>query len=153
MKKTTKILSVSVIVCLLLSLVLLTACGNDEPEKTNTGKRYANQDNTVTIDVDLTTLSSTMVYAKVYDMTVTNPKQYLGKTVKAKGPYSPNGSYHYVVIADATACCQQGIEFIWNGHSSYPKKNEEIEIVGIYRSYNEGSETYYYIDVTELKDV
>ena len=39
------------------------------------------------IDVDLTALSSTMVYSEVYNM-MTSPEDYIGKTVKMKGMYS-----------------------------------------------------------------
>jgi hypothetical protein len=46
------------------------------------------------VDVDLTQLSNTMVYAEVYNM-MANPLDYLGKTVKATGPY-------YATYYDAT---------------------------------------------------
>ena len=39
------------------------------------------------IDVDLTKLSSTMVYSEVYNMLYT-PDDYIGKTVKMKGAFA-----------------------------------------------------------------
>lgn len=40
------------------------------------------------VDVDLTVLSSTMVYSEVYNMLYNDPAHYLGKTVKARGGFS-----------------------------------------------------------------
>lgn len=39
------------------------------------------------IDVDLTALSSTMVYSEVYNI-ITNPEDYIGKTVKMHGQFT-----------------------------------------------------------------
>lgn len=108
------------------------------------------------VDVDLTVLSSTMVYSEVYNMMV-NPDVYLGKTIKVIGPYyagqlvyGTEKYYHFVVISDATACCQNGIEFIWDDNShvypdEYPKDNTVIEITGVFSSYEESGNTYYYL--------
>ena len=110
-------------------------------------------------DVDLTVLSSTMVYAEVYNI-MTNPDNYLGKTIKAKGLYysvyyeETDAHYHFVLIADAASCCTQGFEFIWNGShvypGDYPEEQAEIEITGVFDSYDELGNTYYYLSVDEL---
>ena len=85
------------------------------------------------IDIDLTALSSTMVYSEVYNMMVT-PENYIGKTVKMRGqleiaqPLDADGNpdpqriYFSCVIADATACCAQGIEFVLAGEHKYPAR-------------------------------
>ncbi|MEA4934097.1 MAG: hypothetical protein VB071_11060 [Lawsonibacter sp.] len=114
------------------------------------------------VDVDLTALSSTMVYAEVYNM-MTNPDAYMGKTIKMSGQYTSTyledtkKNYFFVVISDATACCQQGIEFIWNGEHSYPKDYPEdesnIEVTGVFGSYQEKDQTYYYLAVDEIKQL
>ena len=63
-------------------------------------------------DIDLTALSSTMVYSEVYNM-MTAPSDYIGKNVKMKGAFSyyqdPNtgNEYYACIIQDATACCAQ----------------------------------------------
>nr|MCR5716177.1 hypothetical protein [Lachnospiraceae bacterium] len=68
------------------------------------------------VDVDLTTLSSTMVYSEVYNMMV-SPDAYVGKTIRMSGLMSifldeATEKYYYAcIIQDATACCAQGIEF------------------------------------------
>lgn len=114
------------------------------------------------VDVDLTKLSSTMVFSEVYNMMV-SPDQYMGKTVKAEGVFQvfqdpdTKKNYYAVVIADATACCQQGLEFIWNGDHAYPddypEEESEIEITGVFQSYQEDSSTYYYLLVNDVKPV
>jgi len=111
------------------------------------------------IDVDLTTLSSTMIYAEVNNI-ITNPEDYIGKTIRMSGPYYvsfydiTNLYYHYVIIEDATACCSQGLEFIWSGDHSYPddypKEQTKIEVVGVYGSYEELEITYYYLAVDDI---
>lgn len=112
-------------------------------------------------EIDLTTTNSTMTYAIVSDM-VTNPEDYVGKTVKASGTfYAIQGDevdtiYYYVGIADALACCQQGLEFIWDdgGHAfpdEYPELESQIKVTGVYGKYDELGQTYYYIDVSTLE--
>jgi hypothetical protein len=111
------------------------------------------------VDVDLTALSRTMVYAEVYNILI-NPESYMGKTIKMKGPYNALYSgkdgrpYHFVVIEDAAACCQQGLEFIWNGEHTYPddypKDQAKIEVTGVFDSYDELDSTFYYLAVDNI---
>ena len=99
------------------------------------------------VDVDLTTISSSMVYSVVYDM-VYNPDPYLGKTVKMQGLFTTiydeenNKRYYACVIQDATACCSQGIEFVLKDERVYPEEypeiGEEITVIGTFDSYDEG---------------
>lgn len=112
-------------------------------------------------DIDLTKLSSTMVFSEVYNMMI-SPEEYVGKTIKAEGIFqvfqdSDNSNFYALVIADATACCQQGLELIWDGDPAYPddypKENSEIEITGVYQSYIEDGNTYYYVQVNDVKAV
>ncbi len=112
-------------------------------------------------DIDLTKLSSTMVFSEVYNMMI-SPEEYVGKTMKAEGIFqvyqdSNNRNFYALVIADATACCQQGLELIWDGDHTYPddypKENSEIEITGVYQSYMEEGNTYYYVLVNDVKAV
>ena len=77
------------------------------------------------IDVDLTQLSSTMVYSEVYNM-MSRPNDYVGKVVKMSGGFSyyydqSAGAYYFAcLISDATACCSQGMEFVRKGEFTYP---------------------------------
>ena len=97
------------------------------------------------VDVDLTKMSATMVYSEVYNMMVV-PDDYLGKTVRMSGQfqvYEGEGRNYYVVlIADATACCQQGMEFVLAGDYSwpddYPAAGTEVTVTGVFDTYYEG---------------
>ncbi|NCC17134.1 MAG: hypothetical protein EOM28_12540 [Clostridia bacterium] len=110
------------------------------------------------IDVDLTQLSSTMMYSEVYNMLGT-PEDYVGKTIKMSGQLAvyiaPNQKYYYaVMIADATACCQQGLEFILKVDSEnpedYPKAGTEVTVVGQFQTYQEEDLTYCHLVDAEL---
>lgn len=111
------------------------------------------------IDYDFTTMGSDMVYATVYQMMI-NPNEYVGKTVKMSGSYYANyfeptdKYYHYVIIQDATACCEQGLEFVWDDGShvypdEYPKEETEVEVIGVFETYTEEGDDYLYC---RLKD-
>ena len=106
------------------------------------------------IDVDLTQLSSTIVYSEVYAM-ATEPEQYFGKTVKMEGLFATqeyNGARLYAcIVQDATACCAQGLEFEMEEElvypDDYPEPGAEITVVGTFDSYKEeaGGNTYLYL--------
>ena len=71
----------------------------------------------MSVDIDLTAMDGDMVYATVYQMIYGDPEAYVGKTFKAAGTLTvatsnvTNLYYPYVLIKDALACCQQGVEF------------------------------------------
>lgn len=96
--------------------------------------------------IDLTTMNSTMVYSQVYDM-VSNPNDYKGKTIKAKGTcgiYTDNNTgktYYSVVIQDALGCCSQGLEFVLKS-GNYPNRGKTIIIEGTFGTYKEGNNTF-----------
>ncbi len=104
------------------------------------------------IDVDLTQLSSTMVYSEVFTIMM-KPESYIGKTMKMRGLYSyfhdamTDKDYSACVIQDATACCAQGIEFVltddYKYPEDYPEIDEEITVTGVFDSYQEGEYTFY----------
>lgn len=104
------------------------------------------------VDFDLTDMSSDMVYATVYDM-VSNPSSYEGKVVRMGGPFyhtfydETSQDYYFVVIQDATACCAQGLEFVWGDGThawpqDYPKEETEVVVTGVFQTYKEGKSTY-----------
>jgi len=99
------------------------------------------------VDIDLTLMGSDMVYATVYQF-MYDPFSYEGKTVRIKGNYypsyyEPTGQYYqYAVIQDATACCSQGMEFVWDDGShvypdEYPAEGTEIVVTGTFETYKE----------------
>ena len=99
-------------------------------------------------DVDLTRMSSTMVYAKVFNM-LTQPEQYEGKTVRMRGnfdvfEYEENDTAHRTfacIIQDATACCAQGMVFALKGNPAYPQdypeRFAEITVTGTFHQEEE----------------
>ncbi len=103
--------------------------------------------------IDLTKLSSAMVYGQVYDM-MGSPDNYLGKQVRMSGTFSvfegKKKNYYACVVADATACCQQGIEFELEGEydypDDYPELGEEITVVGTFNTYVEDGANYFFLD-------
>ena len=108
-------------------------------------------------DVDLTTLSSTMVYSVVSQM-VYSPEEFLGQTVKMRGTFAiyegEARNYYACLVSDATACCANGIEFERAGEHSYPEDypepGEEITVVGTFETYEEDGFTYIQLGDAEM---
>lgn len=107
--------------------------------------------------IDLTQLSSTMVYSEVYNM-MASPEDYLGKTVIMEGAFdvyeTPERNYYACLIADASACCAQGIEFDLTGDPQYPEDFPElystIRVIGTFESYQENGGRYYQLGDASL---
>lgn len=125
----------------------------EEPEQTQTSADG--------VDVDLTVLSSTMVYSEVYNMLYFYPEDYYGKNVKMTGQFNV---YQWVdesgivadmpvayacIISDATACCAEGVEFVLEGDytypDDYPELGAEITVIGEFQSYEENGMTWYHL--------
>ena len=88
------------------------------------------------IDYDLTNMSSTMIYAEVFNMLI-EPEKYENKRVKMKGFFTiynegSKDEVYSVIVPDATACCQQGIEFFYDFKDNIPVANSEITVTGIF---------------------
>ena len=125
------------------------------PEESEQLQSYAGK-----VDVDLTVLSSTMVYSEVYNMLYNDPAHYLGKTVKARGTFSiyqlvtdgvlqPDPVSYACIISDATACCAEGMEFVLKDDlaypDDYPELGAEITVIGEFQSYEENGMTWYHL--------
>ena len=113
-----------------LETLPLETGATEQPETTPTA------DTAESALVDLTALSSTMVYAEVFAM-MSSPEDYVGKTVKMQGIFSKGqlyaagslndgGTVFACVIQDATACCAQGIPFELAGDHTYPQDYPEL---------------------------
>ena len=93
------------------------------------------------VDIDLSRMSSTMVFTMVYKM-VTEPENFVGKRIKMKGAFSSykdeetGRRFFGCVIKDALACCSQGLAFETakprKYPSEYPSEGTDITIVGIF---------------------
>ena len=106
------------------------------------------------IDVDLNNLNANVVYAQVFQM-MTEPDKFIGKRIRMSGQFNvyaaqegnPSGvtEYYAIIIADAQACCQQGIEFIWPGHTypdGFPEVKSNASVTGIFEVYEENGKKY-----------
>ncbi|MBR6704315.1 MAG: hypothetical protein IKI82_02695 [Lachnospiraceae bacterium] len=133
---------------LLLAMVLmLCACGSEQlPEG---------------VDVDLSRMSGTVVYGKVYDM-VNNGKNYQDKIVRMQGAMSTIDvkekgkvvdTLYSCVIFDAAGCCSQGIEFgLADQNAAYPAIGTEITVEGRWDWYQlYGLDRYRLLDAKVIK--
>ena len=137
---------------LILSMLLISSCG----QKTASFDTFSVSSSDLShIDVDLTELSSTMVYSEVYNI-MSSPEDYIGKTMKVRGMYyswySDDGtvSYPACVIQDATACCQQGIEFVLDS-GDYPEEGDEVTVIGTFDSYVDKTDNLVYYHLVSAK--
>ena len=93
------------------------------------------------VDVDLTKMSGTVVYAMVYQM-VTEPMKFKGKRIKMAGVFSSyyddetDQRFYGCVISDALACCSQGLAFELakprKFPDEYPDEGSKITIKGVF---------------------
>ena len=141
----------AVILALCLCILFLCAGCAQETEKPAAESAAAEP---VTVDLDLTVLSSTVVYAQVYNL-MYDPSPYLGKILRISGWYSvyvdPQTGmvYHACVIPDATACCTQGLEFVWGGDHPYPddymEEGTTVTVTGRLEMYAENGANYLHL--------
>ncbi len=152
------------IITFFVIVIITTGCQDKRPNKDITKEEDIKSQEQVepkdvkesdSIDVNLTSMSSTMIYAEVFQMMM-QPELYIDKVIRVKGHYfssyyePKNQYYHYVLIKDASACCSQGLEFIWEDGShcapdEYPKGEAEVEVTGVFEVYyEEGDSTPYY---------
>ena len=156
MRKTAFLLS------LLLCAASMFSCGSAETSDTSETSLASSeaQQPEAGVDYDLTTMSSTMIFSTVSNM-ILYPDVYEGKMVKLEGNFSV---YHdeagdkYIfaaIVPDATACCQQGIEFVLDGDykypDDYPEEGQSITIKGSFNSYDEYGFKYVQLLNAEMK--
>lgn len=144
------------IIAILLAFVLalsFVACSKNSDKNENTNAKATTETTETTTeaksaDLDLTELSSTVVYSEVYNMLIT-PDDYKGKIIKMKGQFNQYTDeetgkiYNAVIIPDATACCQQGLEFELSDKTNPNfKQDTEITVVGTFDTYSDGEFLY-----------
>ena len=137
-----------VIIIGMVMVLSLMGCGK---ATTSDGKK---------IDIDLSTMSSTMVYSKVYEI-MSKPDVFEGKRVKMRGLFNyykeeqTGNELFACVIQDATACCAQGIEFELKGDykypDDYPELEREITLVGVMGTTEADGNVYPVLKDAEIK--
>ena len=106
------------------------------------------------IDIDLNNLNANVVYSQVFLM-MTEPDKFIGKRIRMSGQFNVYAAqegnpssvteYYAIIIADAQACCQQGIEFVWPGHTypeGFPEVKSNASVTGIFEVYEENGKKY-----------
>ena len=111
------------------------------------------------VDVDLTSLSKTMVYSQVYNM-MFYPENFIGKTIRMEGIYTEyfdqatGKRYLACFIMDATQCCSQGVEFELTSDYSYPDdyptEGDTVVVQGVFDVYEEEGAEYCTLRNSEL---
>ncbi len=144
-------------VLLLVLLLVLCACGSGAADAdVGDGSAASDAVGTAAVDLDLTQLSSTMVYSEVYNI-MTRPEDYVGRTIRLEGQslsayYEPTKTTYYsIVVQDATACCAQGIEYVLSDGQSYPADGGDATVVGRFEAYDEEGTVWYHLADASLE--
>ncbi|MBQ8161513.1 MAG: hypothetical protein IJ083_12325 [Clostridia bacterium] len=144
------ILVLALVLCAALAISLAMATGDNAVQET---------EEALVPDLDLSVLSGTVVYSQVYNL-MYEPESYLGKVIKISGLYSSFEDaergvvYHACIIPDATACCTQGIEFVWAGDHVWPDEYKEdgtgVVVTGTLAMYEEDGYDFLHLVDSEV---
>lgn len=99
------------------------------------------------VDLDMSKDSAELVFATLFQFGA-DPDSYVGKRMLMSGTYHAlfddrtGKYYHYCLVTDLTACCVQGIEFVWDDGThvypdEYPQENAPILVEGTFETYRE----------------
>lgn len=122
----------------------------------------AEAETTRKVDIDLSRMNSVMFTGELNQMYM-NMDAYIGKVIRMSGVYNAYAGfdeqgnvnrdliYHVCEIADATACCVQGVEFILAEGAAYPEPGAWITIVGTFGVYEEYGYLYFHLTDTLLE--
>ena len=134
-----------------------TVAENSPDRKESTSTASSNPSK---IDLDLTKMSATMIYSTMFDMLVM-PEDYIEKNIKVSGWFETytdpqtGEMYYAVVVPDATACCQQGLEFVWLGKHTYPDDfptpGDDITVTGVYKLIENDGISYNYLEASSVE--
>ena len=89
----------------------------------------------IVCDLDLTSMSTTMIFAQVNDF-YTNGENYVDKIIKIKGLYIEDyreeidTTYKMLIVSDVTGCCVIGVDVVLPDNMSYPSPGTFIALVG-----------------------
>jgi hypothetical protein len=138
----------------------VTSSSVQETNQVHEEVKTQSKSNKEKIDFDLTKMSATMIYSTIFDMLIM-PEEYVDKNIKLKGWFetytNPETAeiFYAVVVPDATACCQQGLEFVWLGDHSYPADfpdtGADITVTGRYKLMENEGITYNYLEATSIE--
>ena len=116
---------------------------------------------TAKVDYDLSNMNFTMISSFFFQMLI-EPETYENKIFKIKGKFQSFENeedpaalpYFSVIMNDVTMCCQEGIDFQWQGEhnwpADYPEQDQEITIIGKYIVTETDGFTYNYILASDI---
>ncbi len=139
-------------VLFLVLMIVGTSSCSDSKDKGNVVSTVTEttSETTETIDIDLSSLSSTMAYSQLTDM-LNNTNKYLWKKVKIKGSfgvYEPGdgNNFYACLLYDTSACCSLALEFIPSENMKYPDDfpavGDEITVEGEFTTYEDAGTIY-----------
>ena len=100
--------------------------------------------------VDLSEMSSTMVFAELYNVSM-YPDAYAGKTLKMRGQFTSiyieeeDTRYYACYVMDETGCCMQGFEFVSDDLTfpdDYPEEGAYFTVTGTITLYEKDGQLY-----------
>ena len=151
----------------LLIILLFSSCTKSKQKQqeqqisttdTNTKTEQVSIQN---IDYDLSNMNFTMISSFFFQMLI-EPETYENKIFKIKGKFQSFENeedptalpYFSVIMNDVTMCCQEGIDFQWQGEhnwpADYPEQDQEITIIGKYIVTETDGFTYNYILASDI---
>ena len=149
----------------LIILLLLTSCTKKPQAEVTPAPVEAESSAPVAItpkvDYDLSNMNFTMISGFFFEMLI-DPETYENKTFKIKGKFQSFDNeedptalpYFSVIMNDVTMCCQEGIDFVWQGEhnwpADYPQQDQEITIIGKYIVTETDGITYNYILASDI---
>ncbi len=107
------------------------------------------------VNFDFTQMSSTLVYAQVYDF-ITNANDYVDKSFRVQGQFQSatldDGSeICFIVVNDATGCCPQGIEVRLSEGAEKPENGSIVLVDTVAGSYEYGDMYYGYMQIESME--
>ena len=148
-------------IILVLLLFLFSSCKNQKPQTQAVIEPESPAPVATKIDYDLSNYNFTMISSFFFQMLI-EPETYENKTFKIKGKFQTFDNeedptalpYFSVIMNDATMCCQEGIDFVWQGDhnwpADYPDQDQEITIIGKYIVTETDGMTYNYILASDI---
>lgn len=134
----------------LFLILTLMGCGRTQPanmQNVSSSGAAESAEKAQPYDLDLLSCGPKEVYSEVYGM-MNRPEEFIGKRIRMVGvvacyPY-PDHTVYGCIIADATACCKDGMEFVLaeDRPENYPAPGSQIVVSGYYETYPAGNFTF-----------
>ncbi|WP_147634998.1 hypothetical protein [Treponema pectinovorum] len=132
-----------------------TSLAIEQIDEENSKSKSVLQNDGSVLDYDLTTMNANMVYSQIFNLML-DPEEYENKTFKMRGNFikftDPEGNPAFgVIIKDALACCQQGLEFHYD-FKKEPAEGQLITVTGKYTVTKVQNDMFYtYLEASSVE--